>query len=336
MSQMTDHTDKVAQLFIELIQKDLAPFQRPWSPGQPRHTANQMPVNGTSGRGYNGINALYLHMQQLFQNYESNAWMTFKQASDMGGKVIKGQKSTLVEYWDWPKKTTGDDASNIPSSEAPEEARKGPRVFYAHVFNASQIEGLPERFYAPPVVIPEVWRHQEAERLIEASGAVIKHDGGNQAFYRPMTDSIHLPMPDQFESRDALLAVEFHEIGHWTGAPHRLNRTFGRFGDEAYAQEELRAEIFSYMVSQRLDLPHDPERHAGYVKSWVKVVQNDPRAIFKACADAERMCKFLGVEYANAKVEAFQAEQKQESNVLTFPAKEELVLKKQKSRGLAL
>jgi len=104
MSQMTDHTEKVAQLFIELMQKDLAPFQKPWSPGKPRHTANLAPVNGLSGRNYHGVNALYLHMQQLFQRYESNAWMTFKQASDLGGKVNKGQKATQVEYWDWPDK----------------------------------------------------------------------------------------------------------------------------------------------------------------------------------------------------------------------------------------
>lgn len=328
MNQMTDHTEKVAQLFIELMQKDLAPFQRPWSPGQPRHTANLAPVNGLSGRNYHGVNALYLHMQQLFQGYESNAWMTFKQASDLGGKVNKGQKATQVEFWDWP------DKKNEQEGDAEEEAtqgRKGPRVFYANVFNASQISGLPERFYAPPAVMPEQWRHEEAERVLRESGASIKHDGGNQAFYRPMTDSIHLPQIQQFKSADLYYATALHELGHWTGHPSRLNRTFGTFGDERYAQEELRAEIFSYMSSQRLDLPHEPERHAGYVKSWIKVVQDDPRAIFKACADAERICKFLGVEQAVAKREAFQVEEK--SNVIEFPAPKAV---KRKSRGMAM
>jgi len=331
-----DYQEAIAAFIADQIEKENAPWMKPWEPGQARHSAQFMPINGSSGRDYHGINALHLQMKQLSLGYESNAWMTFLQAKNAGGVVRKGEKSTLVEFWNWPEKqAVQDEAPDTPVDED-EMVHKGPSVFYAHVFNASQIDKLPERFYAPVALMPEGWRHEQAERILKDSGAVIRHDGGDRAFYRHDTDSIHLPLPAQFKSKDQLYSTVLHELGHWSGSADRLNRQFGRFGDAAYAQEELRAELFSYFASQRIDLPHDPSQHMSYLKHWHRLVKDDPKAIFKACADAEAMCRFLGVEYANEKSAAFQAEQKQESNVLAFPQKEKLVNAKKKSRGLAL
>lgn len=330
-----DYQEAIAAFIADQIEKENAPWMKPWEPGQARHSAQFMPINGTSGRDYHGINALHLQMKQLSMGYESNAWMTFPQVKQAGGVVRKGEKSTIVEFWKWPDKKSQEEATEIQADDE-KAVRRRPSVFYSYVFNASQIDKLPERFYAPAPLMPEGWRHEEAERILKASGAVIRHDGGDRAFYRHDTDSIHLPLPAQFKNQDQFYSTALHELGHWTGAPDRLNRQFGRFGDAAYAQEELRAELFSYFASQRIDLPHDPSQHMSYLKHWHRIVKDDPKAIFKACADAEAMCRFLGVEYANEKTMAFQAEQKQESNVLAFPAKEKLVNAKKKSRGLAL
>jgi len=330
-----DYQEAIASFIADQIKNENAPWMKPWEPGQARHSAQFMPINGTSGRDYHGINALHLQMKQLSMGYESNAWMTFLQAKNAGGVVRKGEKSSMVEFWNWPDKKAVQEEGPDSANEGDQAVRKGPTVFYAHVFNASQIDKLPERFYAPVPLMPEGWRHEEAERILKASGAVIRHDGGDRAFYRHDTDSIHLPLPAQFKSKDQLYSIILHELGHWSGSADRLNRQFGRFGDAAYAQEELRAELFSYFASQRIDLPHDPSQHMSYLKHWHRLVKDDPKAIFKACADAEKMCRFLGVEYANEKAMAFHAEQK-ESNVLAFPAKEKLVNAKKKSRGLAM
>nr|WP_276533725.1 zincin-like metallopeptidase domain-containing protein [Stenotrophomonas acidaminiphila] len=143
---------------------------------------------------------------------------------------------------------------------------------------------------------PEPEIHQACEKVIQDSGAKIHHDGGNQAFYRPMTDSIHLPERNTFHSASGYYATALHELGHWTGFPTRLNRPMkGGFGSEDYAKEELVAEVSSMLMGERLGIGHDPTQHAAYVKSWIKILRDDPREIFRAAAAAERVVEFLRV-----------------------------------------
>ncbi|HGM5958007.1 TPA: zincin-like metallopeptidase domain-containing protein [Stenotrophomonas maltophilia] len=132
--------------------------------------------------------------------------------------------------------------------------------------------------------------------MLKGSGAEIHHDGGNQAFYRPMTDSIHLPQRNTFHSASGYYATALHELGHWTGFPTRLNRDQkGAFGSIDYAKEELVAEISSMLVGERLSIGHDPTQHAAYVKSWIQILRDDPRELFRAAAAAERVVEFLKV-----------------------------------------
>src|SRR5690606_4513206 len=177
-----------------------------------------------------------------------------------------------------------------------------PRVFTAVVFNAQQIDGLPPLEAKP--VGPEPERHARAEAILSNSGAKIAHVEGDRAFYRPSTDSITLPARHQFGSADAYYATALHELGHWTGHESRLNRDLSHpFGSEGYAREELRAEIASLMLGERLEIGHDPGQHAAYVASWIKVLEDDPREIFRAAADAEKI---------NSYVLAFEQERTQE------------------------
>nr|WP_255443369.1 zincin-like metallopeptidase domain-containing protein [Pseudoxanthomonas sp. OG2] len=153
---------------------------------------------------------------------------------------------------------------------------------------------MPELLLATPRPEPEI--QQACEKVIRDSGAVIHHDGGNQAFYRPMTDSIHLPEREAFHSASGYYATALHELGHWTGFPSRLNRPMkGGFGSEDYAKEELVAEVSSMLMGERLGIGHDPTQHAAYVKSWIKILRDDPREIFRAAAAAERVVEFLKV-----------------------------------------
>ena len=156
-------------------------------------------------------------------------------------------------------------------------------------FNAEQIDGLPAWEKAPPVWID----HERAEKLLKASGAVIHHRG-NDAYYNRTRDFIVLPPKERFIGQGEYYAVALHELGHWTGHADRLNRDMGgRFGDSSYAREELRAEISSMMMSRELGLPHNPDRHAGYVGDWVKVLTEEPMEILKASQDAAKIKEFI-------------------------------------------
>ena len=159
-------------------------------------------------------------------------------------------------------------------------------------FNAEQIDGLPELVQRP--VLPEFERHARAEAMLAASPVEIRHVHGDDAYYLPSTDKITLPERSQFVSADAYYATALHEIGHSTGHESRLDRDLGHpFGSEGYAREELRAEIASLMLGEELGIGHNPENHASYVKSWIRVLQDDPREIFRAAADAEKIRVFM-------------------------------------------
>ncbi|WP_329889237.1 ArdC family protein [Stenotrophomonas sepilia] len=279
------HSRDVVERLIRQMEEGTGPFVQPWD----ARVDLGLPMNPTTGKSYRGGNLLHLWALQNAWDVKDNRWMTYKQASSVGAQVRKGEKASVIEYWDWSPveeaKKTGD----------PELIAKAhPKVFFPRVFNASQIDGLPDLVLAAPR--PELEIHQACEKVIEDSGAEIHHDGGNQAFYRPMTDSIHMPERNTFHSASGYYATALHELAHWSGFPSRLNRPMkGGFGSEDYAKEELVAEVSSMLMGERLGIGHDPGQHAAYVKHWIKILRDDPREIFRAAAAAERVVEFLKV-----------------------------------------
>lgn len=279
--------ERVAENLIDKLQQGTAPWQKPWVAGQ----GSFMPVNPTTGKRYKGINAMYL----MAQGFDDARWMTYKQAAGMDAQVRKGESGTQIQYWKFSEEELKRDAQGKPVMGQDGQPAKivikleRPRVFFATVFNAEQIDGL------PPVIKQEhTWNALErAETILSASGAAIHH-GGDGAFYRPGTDSIHLPGREAFPTADNYYATALHELGHWTGHPERLDRDLIHpFGSEGYAKEELRAEIFSMILGDELDIGHDPGQHAAYVKSWIKVLKEDPLEIFRAAADAEKIKDYV-------------------------------------------
>src|ERR1017187_1828754 len=129
---------------------------------------------------------------------------------------------------------------------------------------------------------------------MKLSGARIDHEEGDRAYYAPVPDRIVLPQHAQFQSSDGYYATALHELGHWTGHTSRLARDLSNpFGSEGYAREELRAEIASMMLGDELGVGHDPGQHAAYVKSWIKILEQDSLEIFRAAADAEKIQEFV-------------------------------------------
>ena len=293
-----DYARTVADALIEQLRQGTAPWQKPWDATGFRF----MPYNPTSGNDYKGMNAVWL----MAQGREDSRWLTYKQAAGMGAQVRKGEKGTQVQYWKFEDRTQAKDAAGRPMTGADGKPvmvttkLDRPRVFSATVFNAGQIEGLPPAEQRPQ---PAEWeRQQRAEAILTNSQADIRHQGGDRAYYSPGADHIVLPERGQFSESADYYGTALHELGHWTGHKSRLDRDLAHpFGSEGYAREELRAEISSLMMADQLGIPHKPDRHAAYVASWIKALENDPREIFRAAADAEKISRMLqGFEHQQA------------------------------------
>ena len=138
---------------------------------------------------------------------------------------------------------------------------------------------------------------EAAEQILKNSGATILHDQADRAFYNRLADSIHLPPKHAFKDAAGYYGTALHELAHWSGHPSRLNRATlnesYRFGDISYAKEELRAELASVFLAAERGIPHDPEQHAAYVRSWINVLKQDKNEIFRAAHDASRAADFL-------------------------------------------
>jgi antirestriction protein ArdC len=219
-------------------------------------------------------------MSAAANGFKSNQWATYKQWLELGGQVRKGTKGTTIIFY-----------SPVSGSKvnADGEEKSYHYVLKSYsVFNADQIDG-----YTPPVVTVKPFNSIAAlEALATDSGAIIKH-GGDRAFYSPSEDFIQMPHKTDFTNEAAYYATLLHELAHWSGNATRLNRDLsGRFGNEAYAAEELIAELSAAFLCAEYQIDGDL-RHAGYIASWLRILKNDNKAVFKAAALAQKSADYI-------------------------------------------
>jgi antirestriction protein ArdC len=285
-----DFRKEVTDQIIEMLEKGTAPWQKPWEPG-----SLQLPFNPTTEKNYRGGNALHLMAVGTQKGFDDPRWLTYKQAAANGWQVRAGEKGTQIEYWqfgDGGKKAGSPDER--PHNDTSNADYRGPlrRVFT--VFNANQIDGITP--YTPQQR-PEWEVALTGESILQNSGAKIVHNQRDRAFYSRSTDRIHLPPGAAFKSAADYYGTALHELAHWSGHPDRLNRqTLNesyRFGDLNYAKEELRAELTSVFLAAERGIPHNPEQHAAYVHSWIKVLSEDKNEIFRAAKDAHRAADYI-------------------------------------------
>lgn len=265
----------------------------PGSPEMPWHRPNAplvLPVNITSGNAYNGINIVSLWASSDASGYRVPVWGTYKQWQEQDCQVRKGEKSSLVVFYkDY-------DIDPNPQDEGDDGRRRVARASW--VFNAAQVDG-----YTHPVTdIPSnpIERHASVDAFTTATRAEIRH-GGSRAYYRPSADYVQMPDEHLFTSTatssrtESYYGVLLHELTHWCGAEKRLNRTLGkRFGDDAYAMEELVAELGAAFLCAELGITLEPRLdHAQYIANWVTVLKKDNRAIFAAAAKASEAVGYL-------------------------------------------
>lgn len=287
-ANQNDVYTRITGQIIADLEKGVKSWTKPWKGVDDDASRITMPRR-QNGEAYQGINILSLWGSAMEKGFSSATWVTFKQAKELGGHVLKGEKGSLVVYANTLNRTETDEKGE-------ETELKIPYMKGYTVFNAEQIEGLPENYYDKPECTDNpVERIEHAEKFFAATGAAIHH-GGAQAFYAVAHDHVKLPFIEAFTDAEGYYATLAHEITHWTRHPDRLNRDFGRkaWGDEGYAKEELVAELGAAFICADLGIKlEDREDHAAYIASWLKVLKEDKRAIFRAAAHAQRAVNFL-------------------------------------------
>lgn len=271
-------TNEIIKSLIRQIESGTPPWQRGWET-----SSSGLPVNAATGREYTGINILNFWCEQAASGYSSPQWIGFNQAKEQGGFVMKGEKAhsgirvNTIKKKDSDGNETGD-IFMLPSPFL--------------VWNIEQCSGL-DHLKLKPAETHEWTPVQAAESLIIESGAVINY-GGDRAFYAPSPDKIQLPLREQFKSAEDFYSTAIHELGHWTGHASRLNREFGkRFGEDAYAFEELVAEICAAITQSRLQLKGEVTNHASYLESWLKVLRKSPGYLLTAASAASKASDYL-------------------------------------------
>lgn len=284
--QPRDLYAEVTRRIVEAIERGVRPWSRPWTRSQA--AAGMLPRRHT-GEAYRGVNVLLLWAAAMERGYTAQTWLTFKQVRAEGGQVRKGEKGTTVVYAG--QFTPANAATDDSDDDAPARRARAYLRSYT-VFNVEQVDGLPSSPAPQPAEALKV--DEGAQAFIARTGATVHH-GGDRAFYAPGPDVVQIPHACQFRDAAGYLGTVAHELVHWTGHPDRLARQFGqRFGDQAYAMEELVAELGAAFVCAGLNVSAEPrDDHAAYLAEWLAVLKADKRAVFTAAAQAQRAADYL-------------------------------------------
>ena len=270
----------VTERILEKLEQGTVPWHKPWAGGG-------CPQNLVSGKEYRGVNIFLLGSQ----GFTSPFWVTFKQAKQLGGSVRKGERSTPCVLWKWIARKN----ENTETGET--ETKQIPLIRYYSVFNIEQCDNLRHARLEAQAEEPSPFNPIEAAEAI-VSGypepPTIAHDGRASAYYRPATDSIHMPEREAFDSEAHYYGTLLHEIGHSTGSEKRLARPGVtnkiRYRSHDYALEELVAEMSAafLLAEAGIDSEGLMENSAAYISSWIKSLRDDPQLVVRAGAQAQK------------------------------------------------
>lgn len=270
--------EEITNRIIEQLENNIIPWHKPWS--------------GIVGGAYNRVSKKpYSLLNQMLLKHDGE-YATYKQWSDLGGKVRKGEKSEIVVFWK---------IMNVEENRDGKIEKKSiPLLKYINVFHVSQVDGI------EPKDIKHIDHEpiEEAERIkngyMERENIVIEEVVSNEAYYSPMMDYIHVPCKEQFNDIMEFYSTLFHEMVHSTGHRDRLGRLdtgvkLASFGSEEYSKEELIAEIGSAFLMNHIGIetPKTFKNSAAYIQSWLKVLRNDNRFIVSASGKAEKAMKYI-------------------------------------------
>jgi len=280
-----DLYESITDSIIGLVENNPGDWHKPWRTS----AGGGLPNNAVTKKPYRGINILQLWSRASEKGYTSSTWATYKQWSGLGAQVRRGEKAATIVFYGKAVK---------PPDNTEGESGTYRFIKPAWVFNAAQVDGYT---LDPDLKLPDLATRVEAvDQFIAKTKAAIKH-GGEKAYYSPQNDIIAMPDSAAFENTASASATEnyysvlLHELTHWTGVETRCDRNLkGRFGDNAYAAEELVAELGAAFLGAILGIEVSPRLdHAQYVKNWLAVLKSDKKAIFTAASKASAACDYL-------------------------------------------
>jgi antirestriction protein ArdC len=266
----------VTEKILAALETGTAPWHKPWKAGIARNTV--------TNRHYSGINALLLGMTP----YADPRWLSMKQCNAKGGKIRKGEKSTLVIFWKQNTITQESDEGEITEKQIP-------MLRYYLVWNVEQCDGLD----LPKLETEQIDVIAQAEAIVAnmPSPPRISHDGGDKAYYVPNSDSIHLPTRNSFDSAGEYYATVFHEMTHSTGHQARLDRPtlteVVPFGSETYSKEELVAEFGAAFLCAHAGIETTVNNSAAYIKGWLRKLQSDPKLAIIAASQGQKATDYI-------------------------------------------
>lgn len=276
------------------------PWSKPWknylsTTGSPQNIVTKKP--------YRGINTWVLSSM----GYKSPFWLTYKQALAIGGNVKKGEKGSPVVYWLWVDKTKN--GKPVVSSTGRIESIPCPK--YYTVFNLEQCENIeiPSLSNLEEKPVNDLGSLEACEAILQAMPQKPEITfNESQAYYSPSKDLVNMPRKDSFKDLPSFYATFFHELTHSTGHESRCarkigNETWGSFGSEPYAKEELVAEMGSAYLCAHANIEADIEdQSVAYLQGWISRLRKDPKLLIQAGAQAQKACDFiLGVKFEESK-----------------------------------
>lgn len=283
-----DIHQEVTNTILTQLEKGTIPWHQPWQGGSSKGFFD-LPYNAVSSNYYQGINIILLWCANINKNFNNAEWATFKQWSEKNETIRKGEKGSMIVYYD------------VIEKEEDNEIKKIPFLKSYHVFNRCQLNSYePQEEQPKEDVIPLVQRVEIVDSFVENTQAVIEH-GKDGAFYHPSEDKIYMPSVEAFHETATCTATEgyystlLHELVHWSGAEKRLNRTKGKkFGDNVYAVEELIAELGAAFLCAEFDIATTEKGdHANYIASWLKVLKDNKNCIITAASEASKAVNYM-------------------------------------------
>lgn len=282
-----DIHQQVTDTIIQQLEAGTVPWHKPWK-GEDNRLFS-IPQNFTTGNKYRGINILLLWSSAIKHDFPEQEWASFKQWQDKKESVRKGEKGSMIVYYDTFEK------------EVDGEVKKIPFLKSSVVFNRSQLASYtPAEKEVEPNPVPLVERIQKVDGFVSNTGVNVEHKNYT-ACYIPSQDKVCMPLPEAFVDTETSTATEgyystlLHELTHWTGNPQRLNRTGGKkFGDENYATEELVAELGAAFLCAEFEITTVTKAdHASYIASWLKALKDNKNCIITAASEASKAVAYL-------------------------------------------
>ena len=267
----------VTERIIQQLESGVIPWRKPWTGVQ------NGAYSGTTGKPYSLLNQMILG--------KAGAYVTFNEMAKRGGKIRKGEKSSMIVFWHQVKVSDTDP----DTGEAKEKIV--PMLRYYNVFHVDQIDGITIDAPAPVEHEPIAEAEAVINHYTERESLTIQHQRRNEAFYSPHRDCIVLPLMEQFSELEEYYSTAFHEMMHSTGHKTRLNRlkATAHFGNDDYSKEELTAEIGAAALANYagIETGKTLKNSAAYIQSWLRALKNDKRLIVGASAAAQKAVDFI-------------------------------------------